>query len=409
VIEGRNIICFASNWFYDPTSKHHVMRLLSERNHIIWVNYHASRRPRLSAADAGAIMRKLRQFADGPRRVTDNITVLTPLVAPLPGNRAVAALNGRLLARQIRHVLRGLPRRPVQMWSFAPDVAYMCGRFGEECVVYYCVDEFSGFSGYDAMKIRAAEARLARRADLVITTSQTLYDSKRDLNRNIVLVTHGVDHEHFAKATSPDVAVPGDIAALPRPILGFWGLIQDWLDVPLIAEIARARPAWSIVLIGETATDVSALRALPNVHLPGRRAYERLPAYAKGFDVGLIPFRINGLTRAVNPIKLREYLSAGLPVVSTALPEVSRYGELASIAGGAAEFVEACERILAADGADDEFMVQRTTGRRGSCRAAAARQAAMRSETWTAKVSEICEHVQHCITERRGCGADATR
>jgi hypothetical protein len=410
VIEDRNIICFASNWFYDPTSKHHVMKLLSERNHVIWVNYHASRRPRMSGADAGAIARKLRQYVEGPRRVAENITVLTPLIVPIPGSRAVAALNRRLLTRQIRQVLRVLPERPVQMWSFAPDVDYMCGRFEEECVVYYCVDEFSGFSGYDAGETRAAEARLARRADLVITTSQALYDSKRHLNENTVLVTHGVDFAHFARAASADLAVPADIAALPRPILGFWGLIQDWLDVPMMAAVARARPEWSIVLVGEAATDVSALRALPNVHLLGRRTYEQLPAYAKGFDVGMIPFRINDLTRAVNPIKLREYLSAGLPVVSTALPEVSRYREVVSIAADAGEFVESCERILAAERAGRELAAQRgssTDGGGGCRRGAEARQAAMRSETWAAKVAVICSHVADGLGKRSAAAPDA--
>jgi glycosyltransferase involved in cell wall biosynthesis len=378
VIENRNIICFASNWFYDPTSKHHVMRLLSERNHVIWVNYHGSRRPRVSAADAGAVARKLRQFVQGPRRVAENITVVTPLVLPLPGNRAAAAVNRGLLVRQIRHVLRALPPRPVQTWSFAPDVDYACGRFDEECVVYYCVDEFSEFSGYDREKTLAAEARLARRANLVVTTSSALHEAKRPLNANTVLVTHGVDFEHFAKATSRDVAVPDDIASLPRPVLGFWGLIQDWLDLPLLAEVARRRPAWSIVLIGEAAADVGPLKDLPNVHLLGRRPYEQLPAYAKGFDVGLIPFRVNELTRAVNPIKLREYLSAGLPVVSTPLPEAARYDGLVSIADRADGFVKACEEALSRPGRRED------------------RQAAMRSETWRAKVEEICAHIKQC-------------
>ena len=386
VIEGRNIVCFASNWFYDPTSKHHVMRLLSERNHVVWVNYHGSRRPRLSGADAGAIVAKLRQFAEGPRRVAENITVITPLVVPIPGNRAVAALNRRLLTRQIHGVLRGLPDRPVQVWSFAPDVDYMCGRFDEECVVYYCVDEFSEFSAYDAARTLAAERRLAERADLVITTSQTLYEAKRDLNENVVLVTHGVDYGHFTQATSAELTVPEEIAELSGPVLGFWGLIQDWFDVGLVAEVARARPQWSIVLIGEVATDVSVLSGLTNVHLLGRRAYDGLPAYAKGFDVGLIPFRVNALTRAVNPIKLREYLSAGLPVVATALPEVRRYDDWVRIADDAAGFVQACEQVLTADSAERGFSAQRS-------QEMAMRQAAMRSETWRAKLVEISEHV----------------
>lgn len=373
MIEGRNIICIASNWFYDPTSKHHVMRLLSERNHVIWVNYHGSRRPRLSGADAGAVAAKLRQFVEGPRRVGENMTVLTPLVIPAPGNATAAALNRRLLTRQIRRVLRRLPSRPVQLWSFAPDVDYLCGRFDEECVVYYCVDEFSEFAGYDRDATLAAERRLAEKANLVVTTSQALYDSKRDLNDHVVLITHGVDYEHFVRARSADVCEPDDVARLPRPRLGFWGLIQDWVDIELLVHVARIRPDWSVVLIGEAAADVTQLDALPNVHLLGRRSYGELPPYARGFDVGLIPFRVNELTRAVNPIKLREYLSAGLPVVSTALPEVRRYGNWVLAAKSAEEFVLQCERAMVDMPAD-------------SIRA---RQQAMEAETWEAKVKQL--------------------
>ena len=385
MIEDRNIICIASDWFYDPTSKHHVMKLLSERNHIVWVNYHGSRRPRLSAADFATMAGKLRRIVQGPRRVDSRITVVTPLVVPLPGRAAVAGLNRRLLTRQIRRVLRDLPPRPVQLWSFAPDVDFLCGRFDEECVVYYCVDEFSEFAGYDRKAILSAERRLASRADLVVTTSEALHESKRALNANTILVPHGVDRAHFAGATSDDVEIPEEIASLPRPILGFWGLLKDWVDVDLLAELAAARPDWSLVLIGEPATDVSALERLSNVHLLGRRPYAALPSFAKGFDLGLIPFRVNRLTRAVNPIKLREYLSAGLPVVSTPLREVRRYGGLVRVAERGEAFVRACHDAICED------------DQAGS----AARRDAMTSETWTAKVEEISSHLRRCTTAQR--------
>jgi glycosyltransferase involved in cell wall biosynthesis len=332
---------------------------------------------------------KLRRIAQGPQQVAENITVVTPLVVPVPGNRAVAAVNRRLLVRQVRRVLRGLPDRPVQIWSFAPDVDYMCGQFDEECVVYYCVDEFSAFSGYGEAETLAAERRLAARADLVITVSRTLHDAKRHLHENVVLVTHGVEYDHFAQALSADVVVPPEIAALPRPVLGFWGLIQDWVDLELLAGIARERPGWSIVLIGEPLADVSAVSELPNVHLLGRRRYQQLPAFARGFDVGLIPFRINPLTLPVDPIKLREYLSAGLPVVSTPLPEMKRYGDMVAVAGDAAGLVKACERMLA----EAETESARSAQRR-------ARQAAMRGETWRAKVREIEGHLMRVLCRR---------
>jgi glycosyltransferase involved in cell wall biosynthesis len=159
-------------------------------------------------------------------------------------------------------------------------------------------------------------------------------------------------------------------------------MIQDWVDIDLLAQVASQRPDWSIILIGEPLTDVSPLSGLANVHLLGRRPYKVLPRYAKCFDVGLIPFRVNDLTRAVNPIKLREYLSAGLPVVSTPMPEVQGFGGDVLVANGPQQFVSACERAIQSN----------------SPARIAARQAAMRQQSWPAKVEEVCRHAKpiHC-------------
>lgn len=381
------------------------MRVLAERNHVVWVNYHGSRRPTVSGADLRAAMGRLRQVIQGPRRVAENITVVTPMVAPLPGSRSAAALNRRLLVRQIRSVLRELPKRPVQLWTFAPDVDYLAGEFGEEAFIYYCVDDFSEFTGYDREAILAAEGRLGARADLVITTSQRLFELKQFNRpsgtpgkasahgpsdespgyprpappRRTVLVTHGVDAEHFGTAVT--ARIPDDLGAIPRPILGFWGLIQDWVDLELLAGIASARPDWSIVLVGELLSNAARLAALPNVHLLGRRPYSLLPAYARGFDVGMIPFQLNPLTQAVNPIKLREYLASGLPVVSSALPEVRRYSRWVRIARGALGWIAAIEGSIREDG---ESLRE-------------ARREAMRGESWAAKVREIEGHLERSL------------
>ncbi|MBN1341046.1 MAG: glycosyltransferase [Phycisphaerae bacterium] len=381
MITGRNIICIASNWFYDPTSKHQVMKVLAERNHVLWVNYHGSRKVQASAADLRTAFKRLGEVLAGPQRVQPNITVLTPMVLPLPGSGLARRLNRRLLVRQIRRALRRLPDRPVQLWSFAPDVAYLAGQFHEECLLYYCVDEFSEFAGYDAPTIRSLEKELIDRSDLVVTTSTRLQETKAPLHERTVLVPHGVDREHFARATDPATAIPDDVADLPHPILGFFGLIQEWVDLELIAEVARRKPDWSIVMIGELRVQTLPVAETGNLHLLGRRPYESLPGYCKAFDVGLIPFRASELTRNVNPIKLREYLAAGLPVVSTPLPEVVAYEPLVEIADGADAFVAACRRALDANGPDQ----------------VARRQAAMARETWQAKVEQLSELVEGAL------------
>ena len=391
MIEGRTILCFACGYDAPPTSKHHVMHLLAERNTVLWINYHASRTPTAGVADARRIVAKLREVLGGLRHPRANLHVLTPLVVPLPRSSWARRLNRRLLIGQIRRALRRIGAGPVQIWSFTPDISYALGHFDEEKVVYYCVDDFSQFTGYDKDQVRRDEDDLCRRADLVVTTAQVLQDAKAPLNPNTIFVPHGVDYEHFSKAVSGDLPVPEDVAAIPHPILGFFGLIRDWVDLGLLAEVARRRPDWHIVLLGDSTVDLAPYRSLPNMHFLGRKPYEDLPAYCRCFDVGLIPFKLNELTKAVNPIKLREYLAAGLPVVSTPLPEVVACGDLALLADTTDEFVGAIASAVAVNPSD-----------------LAGQSAAMAKETWPGKMSLITEHLGACGGGRCGA-ADCSR
>ena len=375
MIEGRTIICFACGYDAPPTSKHHVMHVLAERNNVLWINYHASRTPTASCSDLRHMTQKLRQVAGGLVCPRPNLHVLTPLVIPLPTSGWARHLNRWLLIAQIRRALKRLPRDPVQVWSFTPDIAYALGQFREEKVVYYCVDDFAEFSGYDKGQVLRDEADLCRRADLVVTTSQALQDDKAPLNPNTVLVTHGVDYEHFARAVTGDLPMPTDMKAIPHPMLGFFGLIRDWVDVDLVAEVCRRHPDWHVVMIGDSTVDLAAYRGLPNLHFLGRKPYADLPAYCRCFDVGLIPFKVNELTRAVNPIKLREYIAAGLPVVSTPMPEVVTCGGNVRLGAGLGDFIAAAEAAVA-----DAATGDRT-----------ARSAMMANETWAAKVNRICQ------------------
>jgi len=403
MIEGRIILCFASGYDAPPTSKHHVMHLLAERNTVLWVNYHASRAPTASASDLAYMARKLRQIFAGMKSPRPGLHVLTPMVVPLPASPAARRLNRWLLVRQIGGAIRKVAAAPMpgataaptdraapplQIWSFTPDISYLLGRFGEERVVYYCVDDHASFSGYDREQVLRDEADLCRRADLVVTTSVALQEAKSPLNPRTVLVTHGVDYEHFSRAMGDSLAAPDDIRDIPRPWLGFFGLIRDWVDLDLVAAVARARPAWHVVLIGDSTVDLAPYRPLVNMHFLGRRAYADLPAYCRQFDVGLIPFKVNELTRAVNPIKLREYLAAGLPVVSTPMPEVGLYSRLIEIADTPDTFTAAVERALASPPASRRE-----------------RSAAMATETWRGKVDFISERLAAGPARSSGAGA----
>jgi glycosyltransferase involved in cell wall biosynthesis len=370
------IIAFAKDWHEDPTSNHHVLRELARTRRVLWLNSIATRTPSLaSGRDLGKISRKLREFARGAINVENDLWVATPLALPLPHSAAARAINRRVLRTFVRALRLRLGIRDFQLWTFLPNVADYVGTLGEQLAVYYCVDEWSLFGYLDREQTVAAERALLAKVDAVFAINEPLAAAKRALNPCTYESPHGVDHALFARALDDSTAVPADLEALPRPRLGFYGTLRDWVDLELVAQVARARPEWSIALIGQQLADVSAVRGLPNVHLLGQKRHDELPAYCKGFDVGLIPYRIDERMRYVNPLKLREYLSAGLPVVSTPVPEVSRYA--VHVAAKPAEFVAAIERAL----------------RESSPSARAARSAAMQTETWSARVAQVARTV----------------
>jgi glycosyltransferase involved in cell wall biosynthesis len=343
---AKTIICLANNYFFDPTSKHHVMRELAKSNHVLWINWHASRRPSLNRRDMGSIVEKLKQFKNGLVKVQDRLWVLTPFVVPLPSSALARQLNRALMIAQTPHILRQLPRHR-ELWSFTADITPLLGSFGEQRVIYYCVDEFAAFPGMDVETTRRLDRQLCERSDMVIAVSQTLYESKRAYNPNTILVPHGVLYEHFARALDPEFPVAEDLARLRRPVIGYYGLIHEHQDLDLMAEIARRRPEWSIALVGKVQTDVRRFRAIPNIHFLGQKPHAQLPHYCRGFDVAVIPHKINELTLNMNPIKLREYLAAGLPVVSTPLPEMKAYQPAVRMASGVEAWIAALKQALA--------------------------------------------------------------
>lgn len=376
-LRGRDLVVFSNDWDGDPLSKVHIMRILSRDNRVLWVNSIGNRAPKANAHDLQRIWRKLSSFTEGIREVEPNLFVLAPLAIPFYGSEAVRATNRELLRLQVKRAMKQLHfKRPIS-WSFLPASAPVSGTLGEEFVVYHCVDEFSAFSDTNGKHIAELEERLLRKADLVITSAERLRENKAKVNPNTVLVRHGVDYQHFVKACDPATKIPEDIAKLPKPVIGFFGLMADWVDQEAIIATAKAHPEGSVVIIGKVAPDcdVSAMKAVPNIHFLGRQPYASLPGYCRAFDLALMPFKVNELTLNANPLKVREYLAAGLPVVSTDIPEVRKVG-LCKLATSTEDFVRKVDECLA-EGA-------------GPTRERAER---IFHESWDARVEEIRGHV----------------
>jgi hypothetical protein len=226
-LSGRDIVCFSNDWDGDPLSKTHIMRILARENRVLWVNSLGNRSPRVSGRDVRRAAKKLRDAAVGLREVEPNLHVVTPLFVPAYGSEAVRAVNRALVRHQVLRAMRRLRmRRPIS-WSFLPAAAPVAGTLGEDLVLYHVVDEFSAFSDASAHVVEL-ERLLLSRAHLVLASSEKLAAAKARLHPRVALVRHGVDHGHFARALDPATPVPGDVARLPRPVIGFFGLVADW-------------------------------------------------------------------------------------------------------------------------------------------------------------------------------------
>jgi glycosyltransferase involved in cell wall biosynthesis len=373
-LRGRDILCFSHDWTGDPLSKTHLMRVLSKDNRILWINAIANRMPTTSSKDLSRIYKKIRAFAEPVTEVEPNIFLLNPLAIPAYGNKTIVSLNQRSLVRQVKKAMRKLGFADVINMVFNPAAGMIAGKLGEKELLYYCVDEYTAFTGSSALK--EIEENLFRISELVVVSAEKLYDSKKKFNPNTHIIRHGTDWRHFRTALDPATVVPAEIADLPRPIIGFHGLLADWVDFELIRKTAEHFSAGSVVLIGKIAVDaeqkIKILNDVPNIHFLGRKPYAELPAYCKGFDVALNPFAINELTLAANPLKVREYLAAGLPVVSTDIPEV--------------RVLDDCHV-----GTDHDDFIAKIEGAIRSPKDRFAVSDAVRHESWEAKVDELRE------------------
>jgi UDP-galactopyranose mutase len=239
------------------------------------------------------------------------------------------------------------------LWYYTPIALQFTRHLRPRATVYDCMDELSAFRGASPL-LRGLEVELLSRADLVFTGGQSLYEAKRGRHPRVYAFPSSIDAAHFARARETSEE-PADQAGIARPRLGFFGVIDERLDIKLIDEVARLRPEWQLVMIGPVVKiEEASLPRRENIHYLGMKSYEELPAYLSGWDVALLPFARNESTRFISPTKTPEYLAAGRPVVSTSIRDVVRpYGQegLVRIADEPEEFVRACEEAMSEDAA----------------------------------------------------------
>ncbi|MFQ5646641.1 MAG: glycosyltransferase, partial [bacterium] len=322
-LKNEHILCVTvSDWDEPKRCRHHLVRLLAENNQVVWVEKTIS----FNDFSLKKISRFLR-FIRPPRRVKDNLTVLTPppavpLLDKLP---YLEYVNDFILLLFIKRNLKKLGFDTTVFWSFSCYAEFLVGKFRERFSIYYCNDPFNA---WDKSRRILKEKKLCRKVDLLLTPSKYLTEEKKKLNANTHTLLHGVDTAVYLK----DHGIPPeDISGIPHPIIGYSGPVREIVDIELIRFLAGERPGWSIVLIGPVVEMSQSARkkweALkePNIYLLGEKEVDTLPAYLKETDVDIFPYSTAFFEEyhyCQIPLKYFEYLSMGKPIVSTAY---SRY------------------------------------------------------------------------------------
>ncbi len=355
-LENEHIICISSiDW--DPiwTRKQQVMSRLPKSNTILYVEPPVTL---LSPFKDPKTWSKWGLWFKGIRRLNENIYLYSPPVTLPFGNkcRLINRINQWWINLFLKRVVSHLGLDKPIVWTYMPNSVDIVDEIAErKLLVYDCVDEHSEYTGLiDKAVVTEMERVLMGLCDLVFVTAQGLYDSKKEFARTIYFLPNAANVEHFMKAQDPATKVPDEIAAISPPIIGFVGVIQDWIDLELVRDAAVAHPEWSIVMIGPVGAgiDISFLKPLPNVYFLGRKEVKDLPNYIKAFDVCINPFKINRLTDKVSPLKCYEYLASGKPIVSVDMPGVNSFADVLEISNNPEEFVRGIERALGEENED---------------------------------------------------------
>ncbi|MDZ4831184.1 MAG: glycosyltransferase [Phycisphaerae bacterium] len=369
------VICFGGeDWWYHNRGHFdmQLMRELSAHVPVLYVNSIGMRVPRPSegAMFITRVRRKLKSLRRGLVRVRDRFAVMSPLAMPGSLGRS---LTQRVMPGQVLRAANEVGIHRPLLWVACPPGAQAIDRIAPIATVYQRTDRFEEFPGVDRPAIEGFDRRLRASADLTLFCSRLLYEAERGSCTNALFVDHGVDYDRFAKAGADPSSAPLDARDLPRPRAGFVGGIDaHTFDPELFARVVDLLPDVHFVLVGACSLPEEWLRDRKNVSFLGQKLYDEVPGYMAACDVLLMPWNRSDWIRACNPIKLKEYLATGRPVVSTSYDELLRtWSDCVTVADGAEAFVAGVRAAL--KGPVDSDRLQKRVAK----------------ETWTAKADQV--------------------
>ena len=331
------------DWGRHPCSLSHIIEVLVRNHPVIWINSIAQRSPRLSRRDIVRVVRKgLASLRPAPRGKCGGPLVVHPRAIPYHRLPPVRSVNGWLIGRQLRPALTRFAQHKVVLVATNPAAVALANSLQPDATIYFCMDDYARMHDSDARLIEVCERLMLMRADATVVTAQALVDSKTRHGKRPIYLPQGVDVAHFQNPGPP----PAALSNLPRPVIGFQGIIGARVDIELLEKIARRFPMASLMLVGKEEVDITRLKNLPNVYALGPVSYADLPSVMQVFDVGLVAYRDDDHIACVNPLKLLEYLALGQEVVSVAIPELAAHEGYVRWAHGHEPYLAAIEAVL---------------------------------------------------------------
>jgi len=339
----HDLIVFAEDWGALPSSTQHLIKQLARTRKVIWINSIGLRQPTLTIRDIKRLWNKLTaskvvSTSNAPdiEMITDGkyFQIINPRTIPAPRSKVARYFAQKLLLLQIKPTIKKAKLQSPILWTSLPTAVDFSGYLNESALVYYCGDDFSGLAGVDHETVAKREQELAKKADLVMVSSKKLQANFPA--HKTQLLTHGVNYSLFSTISPRALDLPND----GKNIAGFYGSISAWLDIQLLHDTIIKMPHWHFVFIGKVVIDVSLISALDNVIFLGERPHQALPSYSQHWTVSLLPFVDNTQIQACNPLKLKEYLAAGSPIISTSFNAISPYRGLVQIEESSEAMVE---------------------------------------------------------------------
>ena len=341
LIKNRPLIVFGEDWGAHPSSTQHIIKELGKNRPIIWLNSIGLRKPKLTLRDLLRLINKVKSFVfnqgnnDNTEGDNNRPIIINPIVVPCADSWISIKVSKLILTCQLRLACRKRSIKNPIIWTSLPTSVDYLSIFGKAPCVYYCGDDFSSLAGVDHDFVSKKEVELISKSSYIFTASDKLL-TKFPADK-VVNIPHGVNFSLFSEQVN---SIPNDLPQ-GKPIAGFYGSISTWLDQDLLVKTIKKLPHWRFVFIGKVDCNIDKLQQFTNVHFLGTKPHTDLPKYIQNWNVAILPFVDNKQIQMCNPLKLREYLASGTPVVTTDFNALKGYREYLQVASKSNPFYQA--------------------------------------------------------------------